>query len=488
METLQINVIKREATYVKRCGEIICGNSDYVIEFTFDGEWDAYASKTARFIWNGQYKDVEFTGSTCAVPLLKNTDTLRVGVYAGDLKTTTSAVIGCKKSVLCGGEALNADEAAVYASAAQRAAERAEEAADTIETNIARAESAADSAWRAVTNAEHAHDGAMYARDRAEWYSDIAVDRADLAVAASSSASRAATRAEEAAASLAGKGGGLTATASVLLTTILRNAVFVSDQAANITSLETELAKTSNGTGGGDTGGNTGGGEVVTYTITNNLTDVSTNNTAKSITANSAYGATLTAAEGLDLKGVTVTMGGVDITDIAYSNGLILITAVTGDIVITATAGTEWETVRVLYSDDLLYRVATHNNAHAATPPYTTPQNNRAGYLLDDIKVETGYIYKVEFVSTVDTLGMGIMGFTESAVETMSKKGAINMANQVYDFTTEWSPSGFEFDVPEQYNGSPIDHIRLTFRMSANNEDFEIGCINSVTIRRKAVA
>ena len=140
MEVLQINVIKREAVYVKRCGEIICGNSDYTIRFTFDDEWAAYATKTARFIWNGQYKDVEFTGSTCEVPLLKNTDTLRVGVYAGDLKTTTSAVIGCKKSVLCGGEALNADEAAAYASAAQLAAARAEVAARVAEQAAARAE------------------------------------------------------------------------------------------------------------------------------------------------------------------------------------------------------------------------------------------------------------------------------------------------------------------------------------------------------------
>lgn len=102
MKVLQVTINNREASYVKRCGEIICGNSDYTIQFTFDEEWDAYDTKTARFIWNGQYKDVQFTGSTCSVPILKNTDSVTVGVYAGQLQTTTAAVIGCRKSILCG--------------------------------------------------------------------------------------------------------------------------------------------------------------------------------------------------------------------------------------------------------------------------------------------------------------------------------------------------------------------------------------------------
>lgn len=137
---LHVSVANKVATSTRRNGEIICGNSDYTIRFTFDDEWTAYATKTARFIWNGQYKDVEFTGNTCAVPMLKNTDTLLVGVYAGDLKTTTSAVIGCKKSILCGSEPLNADEAAGYASAAEQAAARAEVAARVAEQAAARAE------------------------------------------------------------------------------------------------------------------------------------------------------------------------------------------------------------------------------------------------------------------------------------------------------------------------------------------------------------
>lgn len=29
---------------------IVCGNSDYVIQFTFDADWEPYETKTARFV------------------------------------------------------------------------------------------------------------------------------------------------------------------------------------------------------------------------------------------------------------------------------------------------------------------------------------------------------------------------------------------------------------------------------------------------------
>ena len=103
MKTLHISVLDKIATYLKRDGDIVCGNSDYQIEFTFDSEWNDYQSKTARFIINGKYVDVAFLGTVCPVPVIINADTLQVGVYAGDLTTTTSATIPCRKSILCEG-------------------------------------------------------------------------------------------------------------------------------------------------------------------------------------------------------------------------------------------------------------------------------------------------------------------------------------------------------------------------------------------------
>lgn len=81
--------------------KIVCGNSDYQIQFEFDAEWDAYPTKTARFVWGFGYKDVEFTDSICPMPIITGVSFVKVGVYAGDLHTTTPAYIKAKKSILC---------------------------------------------------------------------------------------------------------------------------------------------------------------------------------------------------------------------------------------------------------------------------------------------------------------------------------------------------------------------------------------------------
>ena len=77
---------------------------------------------------------------------------------------------------------------------------------------------------------------------------------------------------------------------------------------------------------------------VVTYTITNNLTNITTSNSAASINSGTAYTARLTAAEGYAIDTVTVTMGGVDVTADSYADGIVSIAAVTGNVVITAAA------------------------------------------------------------------------------------------------------------------------------------------------------
>lgn len=103
-KTLNINVVNKVATYCQRGGDIVCGNSDYVIAFTFDTEWDAHPIKTARFVANGKIvADVVFEGTSVAVPVIHNALSVAVGVFSGNLKTTTPAIIGCQKSILCEG-------------------------------------------------------------------------------------------------------------------------------------------------------------------------------------------------------------------------------------------------------------------------------------------------------------------------------------------------------------------------------------------------
>lgn len=72
--------------------------------------------------------------------------------------------------------------------------------------------------------------------------------------------------------------------------------------------------------------------------ITNSLTHVTNSNASVSVEEGAAYTATLSADTGYTLNSVTITMGGIDITSTAYSDGNISIASVTGDIVITAVA------------------------------------------------------------------------------------------------------------------------------------------------------
>ena len=92
--------------------------------------------------------------------------------------------------------------------------------------------------------------------------------------------------------------------------------------------------------------------ETVTYTITNNLTNVTNNNSSISAESGTSYTATLTSNSGYTINSVTITMAGVNITNDCYSNGNINITNVSGDIVITASAITQqssgkWEYITV---------------------------------------------------------------------------------------------------------------------------------------------
>lgn len=104
--TITIKVIDKRANVIG-APIIVCGNSGYTIEFDFDAEWDAHVIKTARFVYakGGElkYQDVVFSGNTADVPILSNVREVYVGVFAGDLRTTTPARVPCDKSILCGG-------------------------------------------------------------------------------------------------------------------------------------------------------------------------------------------------------------------------------------------------------------------------------------------------------------------------------------------------------------------------------------------------
>ena len=98
MNTIGVRICQRRADLL--CSSIIvCGNSDYTVTFVFDSEWDDYTEKAACFAYcrNGARitENVPFTGNTCAVPVLHDIDAVEIGVFAGNIRTTSPARITC---------------------------------------------------------------------------------------------------------------------------------------------------------------------------------------------------------------------------------------------------------------------------------------------------------------------------------------------------------------------------------------------------------
>ena len=83
---------------------IVCGNSDYVLNFTLDSEWDSYDTKTARFEYAAdgelKYQDVVFSGLSVSAPIITGAAFVEIGLYAGDLHTTTPARIPWRRAIL----------------------------------------------------------------------------------------------------------------------------------------------------------------------------------------------------------------------------------------------------------------------------------------------------------------------------------------------------------------------------------------------------
>lgn len=100
-QSITIQIEKKIATCLTEL-PIVCGNSDYIVRFEFDEEWENHSVKTARFRVNGKYTDVVFEGNDCPMPIILDTKIVWVGVFAGELSTSTPAIVHCKPSILDG--------------------------------------------------------------------------------------------------------------------------------------------------------------------------------------------------------------------------------------------------------------------------------------------------------------------------------------------------------------------------------------------------
>lgn len=185
-----MNNSKLTVTVRNKVPEIVYGdylvsdNKQIRIVFDLDSEWNACVRKTARFILDGWQFDVAFTGDTVTLPLLPAyTGELKVGLFAGDLKTTTAVSIPVRDSVLASSGDISLQDAAEMARVAAEAAradaedaradaelqrQQAEYARQFSENLRADAESARANAERGRSANESARQSAESARAAAE--------------------------------------------------------------------------------------------------------------------------------------------------------------------------------------------------------------------------------------------------------------------------------------------------------------------------------
>lgn len=189
---------------------------------------------------------------------------------------------------------------------------------------------------------------------------------------------------------------------------------------------------------------------VTRYTITNNLSHATNSNSTTSVEKNSSYSANITANSNYRIKTVTVTMGGVNITNTAYSNGRINISSVTGNIVITVTteyvsSGGDDSNLEGLLKDRLLvwhdefdgqtldttkWRYATHNSGGSEQQAYTIGRTENVRLENNNLILEArkdGYVNNWTWSSgRIDTSGLA--GFKYGRLEAKLKYDVVSGA------------------------------------------------------------
>ena len=163
----------------------VCGNSDYIVKFAFDAEWADHAMKTARFIKsNKEYIDVVFNGNECPMPIIADTPHVRIGVFAGNLCTTTAAIVNAQRSILCGSGVPAEPDPDVYSQIMERIdnlniADRAEYSqmiTDQINAlNIPDLSERVDALQSNAVIAQHVRGDTLHIEDAAAWRAEKVV-------------------------------------------------------------------------------------------------------------------------------------------------------------------------------------------------------------------------------------------------------------------------------------------------------------------------
>lgn len=159
--------------------------------------------------------------------------------------------------------------------------------------------------------------------------------------------------------------------------------------------------------------------------VTNNLTNVTNDNPASSVTYGASYVAHIVADTGYYIDSIVITMGGIDITTEVLSNGTINIPSVIGDIIITAT-GRLNPTVSYNLTGCTLSNTPTEVEYKS---PYVSTVTPASGYSLEDMSViiimggvEQYNVYENGVINIPEVTGDLVIILTATLIKTFTFK------------------------------------------------------------------
>ena len=214
-------------------------------------------------------------------------------------------------------------------------------------------------------------------------------------------------------------------------------------------------------------------GAIVTYTITQNLTNVTSDYSAMSVREGESLTINLTANSGCNMSTVTVTMGGTDITSTAYSGGVVTIASVTGKIIITAVATKPNYTNQIPISTDTdgsIYNGKGFKEETRISASSGTISANTAVDLTGFIPCTSGDIVRMKDIAFVWATmgGTGGLHFyaanktTKIVSANISENGTLENLNNTYKCEYDDNGNVIAFTVLHRSSSeTPIAYVRI---------------------------
>lgn len=183
---------------------------------------------------------------------------------------------------------------------------------------------------------------------------------------------------------------------------------------------------------------------ISTYTIAYSLTNCKSSNSATAVTEGSSYTTTISPSNASWLMdGVTVKMGGVDITSTAYKNGVVTIASVTGNITITAKAKAPYTNV--------IDTVGTVDNVRLRSGGATA---SAAGFASNYFPAKGGDIIRVKFPngdrSKIPSNGVYCCTYSNTSGTLVTAYDSSTSSSVLKNATT----TGYEIHIPASVNCS----------------------------------